>query len=94
MASHEGNLHVLPGVHLKNTRGVVDPEIIDALEMLLADAKNGILRVMVYGALTCDGMMKTNWVGDGATSNETHGVISLLAAEFAQARLRQQEEDR
>ena len=87
------NVTALPGVVLKSERGVVDPELVAALERRLADAKAGLVDGIAYAVLSSDGMVMTHWVGSRATSNEMHGAISLLAAYFGRARLAQCDED-
>lgn len=83
-----GAIHSLPGVVMRAERGFVDPEIVEKLEDLLAQAKVGGIKGFAFSVVSVDGMVRAHWVGSAVNSNEMHGAIALLSAWYADARVK------
>jgi len=64
--------------------GVPDPDLVGVLSDLLGRAQSGDLRAVVYGAVSSDGALLTNWCGADGTRDKLASTILILNARYAE----------
>ena len=62
--------------------GEADPDLVEKLEQLLAEAKSGELVAVAHVMLYRDGTSRNGWIGSGVTAQPLGFAISLLAHRY------------
>lgn len=65
--------------------GEPNPDIVETLEQLLADAKSGDLRAIAYATCRIGNVTGTGWEGSDGTRNPIAAAIMILGHRYAEA---------